>query len=262
MLRWMAPVAVARGHTSRLPLGRRAVIPANNRTFAYAPVTGFTSTASDLARFFAQLAPDAARSVLTPETRRDMTRPHWPGRDSTSGLSFGLGLACGVLCGWDYFGHIGLFQGFVTRTAVLPEPGVTVSVLTNAIDGPALPWLDAVVHILRRFHDGGAPTGENADWGGRWWSLFGAVDLVPLGSSIFAFNPVLQPPFSEASEIVLTDADHGSVVRAPAIGRFGEAAWRVRDQHGDVTAIRIGDAVFMAEEVVRATIQRDYGKSE
>ena len=182
MFRRMTKVAVARGHTARLPLGRRAVIPANNRTFAYAPVTGFTSTAADLARFFAQLAPDAARSVLTSESRRDMRRPHWHDRDSTPGLWFGQGVAGGVLSGWDYFGHIGLFQGFFTRTAVLPEPGVTVSVLTNAIDGPAQPWLDGVVHILRRFHDDGPPAGENADWAGRWWSLFGAVDLVPLGS--------------------------------------------------------------------------------
>jgi hypothetical protein len=34
---------------------------------------------------------------------------------------------------------------------VLPEQDLTISVLTNAIDGLAHPWLDGVVHILKRF---------------------------------------------------------------------------------------------------------------
>ena len=41
------PVPVARGHSAKLPLGRRMVIPGDNLTNALAPATGFVSTARD-----------------------------------------------------------------------------------------------------------------------------------------------------------------------------------------------------------------------
>ena len=61
----------ARGHTGRLPLGRRLTIPGDNPTNAIAPAAGFVSTAGDVARFFAQLSPGAERSVLSESSRRD-----------------------------------------------------------------------------------------------------------------------------------------------------------------------------------------------
>ncbi len=248
----------ARGHSAQLPLGHRLVIPGDNETDAFAPVTGFVSTAADLARFFAQLSPNAPASILSPEARREMTRAHRPDRDSLLGRAYGLGVHSGRLLGWDYFGHVGLFQGFVTRTAVLPEIGVTIAVLTNAIDGPAEPWLDAIVHILWRFHHDGAPAAEYADWLGRWWSMFGPVDFVPLGAKILAVNPAFHPPFAEASEITLTDRDHGLVTRAPGIARFAEPVWRVRNQDGAVAAIRMGDAGFVSEEALKQRLSAQY----
>src|SRR5450631_115922 len=50
-------VPFARGHTSRFPLERRLVIPGDNRTHAIAAAAGFVSTAADVARYFAHLAP-------------------------------------------------------------------------------------------------------------------------------------------------------------------------------------------------------------
>jgi CubicO group peptidase (beta-lactamase class C family) len=52
-------IPFARGHTPRLPLDRRLVIPGDNPANAIAPAAGFVSTAADVARFFAQLAPNA-----------------------------------------------------------------------------------------------------------------------------------------------------------------------------------------------------------
>ena len=46
----------ARGHTRKVPLGERCVIPGDNPTHAMASATGFAATAGDTARFFAQLA--------------------------------------------------------------------------------------------------------------------------------------------------------------------------------------------------------------
>ena len=49
--------AFARGHTGKLIVGRRLIIPGDNPTNAIAPAGGFVSTAGDTARYFAQLCP-------------------------------------------------------------------------------------------------------------------------------------------------------------------------------------------------------------
>ncbi len=51
--------AFARGHTRKVPLGERCVIPGDNPAQAMASAAGFVATAGDTARFFAQLAPKA-----------------------------------------------------------------------------------------------------------------------------------------------------------------------------------------------------------
>ena len=86
----------------------------------------------------------------------------------------------GRAAGWDWFGHGGAFQGFISRTAMLPEASLTISLVTNAIDGPAAIWVGGVAEILRRFAREGAPARRLADWTGRWWSIWRALDLVPI----------------------------------------------------------------------------------
>src|SRR5437879_545647 len=97
--------ALARGHTLRLPAGRRLVVPGDNPTNAIAPAAGFVSTAADVARFFAQLAPNAKRSLLSAGSRREMTRQHWRNPHTTLEGYYGLGIMSGIVAGWDWFGH-------------------------------------------------------------------------------------------------------------------------------------------------------------
>jgi D-alanyl-D-alanine carboxypeptidase len=245
----------ARGHTARLPVGNRRIIPGDNETFSFAPATGYVSTASDLARFYAQLSPHATSSILSIESRREMTQPHRPDHDAPVARSYGFGVLCGNIGCWDHFGHLGRFQGFISRTAVLPAVNLTVAVLTNAIDGPAPLWLDGIVHILRMFHEHGAPEADAANWTGRWWSLWGAMDFVATGSGIKVFNPAVHPPFSGASEISLTDTDRGLVTKAAAAERFGEAVVRSRDRQRAVTAVRVGGLDFVSEAAMKSVIQ-------
>jgi D-alanyl-D-alanine carboxypeptidase len=61
--------------------------------------------------------------------------------------------------------------------------------------GPAPLWFDGIVHILRVFHEHGAPEADAANWAGRWWSLWGAMDFVATGSGTKVFNPAVHPPF-------------------------------------------------------------------
>ena len=128
-------VPFARGHTGMLPAGRRFVVPGDNPTNALAPATGFVSTAADLVRFFGQLDPTARRSVLSVASRREMIRRQWSDPYASFGSHYGLGIASGRTADCDWFGHGGGFQGFITRTSVLPERGLAISILTNAIDG-------------------------------------------------------------------------------------------------------------------------------
>jgi hypothetical protein len=133
----------------------------------------------------------------------------------------------GTTAGFDWFGHAGGFQGFLTRTAHLPEIGLTLSILTNAADGPSWPWLDGAFHILRKFHQHGAPLGRARNWTGRWWTLWGAADLVAMGSKVIVADPSLGNPFMDCGEITLRGAGEGRITLAQGYASYGEKAKRV-----------------------------------
>jgi CubicO group peptidase (beta-lactamase class C family) len=57
-------VPFARGHTLRIPVGQRLVVPGDNATHAIMPAAGFVSTAADITRFFAQLAPSETQPAV------------------------------------------------------------------------------------------------------------------------------------------------------------------------------------------------------
>ena len=97
----------------------------------WTPAAGFVSTAADTARFFAQLAPNAKRSVLSASSRREMTRKQWRNPHASLEAYYGLGIMSGNTAGWDWFGHGGGFQGYISRTCVIPACEVTITVLTN-----------------------------------------------------------------------------------------------------------------------------------
>ena len=107
----------------------------------------------------------------------------------------------GTLAGWDWFGHNGAFQGYISRTCVIPACELSVTCLTNAADGMAVFWLDGVMQILRAFERRGAPKRRVRDWTGRWWGMFGAVDLVPIGNRVLAATPQLLNPFMQTMPI-------------------------------------------------------------
>jgi D-alanyl-D-alanine carboxypeptidase len=230
-------VPFARGHSAKLPLGRRVVIPGDNPTHALAPATGFVSSAADLARFFASLSPTAKKSVLDCASRREMTRRLW--RDPHSSLErwYGLGTISGTLVDWSWFGHSGGFQGTITRTVCIPAQELAVSVLTNATDGASHTWLDGTLHLLRAFARHGAPSRKTSAWSGRWWSLWGAVDLLATRERVLVANPLLANPVLDASEIEVTGRDRngtasGHVALAGGFANHGEPVRLLFDGRG------------------------------
>lgn len=248
----------ARGHSALLPLGRRVVIPGDNPTRALAPATGFVSTAADLARFYAQLAPSAKRSLLSAASRRELTRRQWRDPYSVVERWYGLGTMSGSLGDWEWFGHAGAFQGYISRTVAVPSQDLAVSILTNAIDGPAHFWLDGALHVLRAFARHGAPTRKTAAWAGRWWSAWGAFDLLPMASRVMVAMPALMHPLVDATEIEPTGAGRGRVAQASGLGSFGEPARLVRTRGGKVTEVWIGAARLRPEARVAREMARRY----
>lgn len=251
----------ARGHSRLAPVGRRVVIPGDNPTHAMASATGLVATAADTARFFAQLAPNAKKSVLSVASRREMTRGQWRIPQDAEEAHYGLALMSGKTAGWDWFGHSGGFQGYISRTSVIPSCDVTVSVLTNSVDGWAAPWLNGVKHILRAFSTHGAPAKRVSDWTGRWWTIWTATDLVPLGDHVFTANPYLINPFLDGAQIEVTGRDSGRLVKAPGYASHGETARRIRSKSGKVTDIWLGGMHLRPAEVVGADMARKYPKA-
>jgi CubicO group peptidase (beta-lactamase class C family) len=250
---------LARGHSGKLPLARRVIFPGDASTSALAAATGFVSTAGDLARFFAQLAPTARKGVLSAASRREMVRPQWHEEHSSLNRDYGLGIISGELGDWRWFGHSGGFQGYITRTATLLGQDLTVSVLTNAADGMAHPWLDGVVHILRRFAAEGAPTRRTSGWTGRWWSVWGAFDLLPVGDKVLVASPALLNPVLDASELKITGRDSGDIALAGSFANHGEKVRRVRDGRGKVSEFWLAGGKLVSERKLAAEMERRYG---
>lgn len=252
-----APIAprtpFALGHSTRLPLGRRVVVPSRMSTNALAAATGFVSTAGDLARFFASLAPQARRSLLSAEARREMTRRHWRDPQLAVDRGYGLGLMNGTQAGWDWFGHGGAFPGTLSRTVTLPALELTLSILTNASDGPAQLWIDGAMHLLQGFARYGAPTRRSAAWTGRWWALGGPVDLLPVRDRVLVANPAAAHPLLDASEIVpgrkgRDGALQGTIAQAVGVGSHGEPARIEFDARGRAKAFWLGGTKLLAEK--------------
>ena len=252
---------LAQGHSGKALLGRRLVFPGDKCTHALAPATGFVSTAADLVRFFGQLAPSAEQSVLSVEGRREMSRPQWKDPWSPADIGYGLGTMSGRFDGWDWFGHGGGFQGYLTRTATIPAAHLTLSCLTNAADGPSTPWQDGIMAILKRFHDTGAPAADLADWTGRWWSVWGASDLVPVGDKVLIAAPGLANPVLKASEVAVTGPGEGRITEAGGFGNFGEPVRLIRGDDGQVAAVQVAGTRMVREADLAAELTGRYERA-
>lgn len=262
-----AAAPFAQGHSAKWPLGRRVGIPGSNPTQVLAAATGFVSTAADLARFYASLAPEAEQSVLSPAGRRELVRRQWRDPYGTVERWYGLGTISGGTPGggpeWDHFGHTGGFQGTLTRTVCVPAQGLTISILTNAADGLAGVWVDGALQILRTAALHGAPTARTAPWLGRWWSLWGASDLLPLGDRVFVANPGLTNPLLDAPQIepaARTDGAtrHGRFVLAGGFASHGETARLEHGARGRASALWLGGTRLQTEAQAAKELARRY----
>ena len=179
-----------------------------------------------------------------------MTHAQWRNPDSAIEIHYGLGTMSGGKGDWWWFGHHGGFQGFISRTVVVPAHDLAIAIVTNAIDGQAVLWVAGMLQVLATFARHGVPSERTRDWTGRWWTIWGVTDLVPMGDKVLAANPGLPFPFADASEIAVASAEHGTVAKATGFENHGEPVERIRDVAGRFHELRLGNTTLVPEERV------------
>jgi D-alanyl-D-alanine carboxypeptidase len=189
-----------------------------------------------------------------------MSRPQWRDQYSAVERRYGLGIISGSVDGWDWFGHSGGFQGYITRSSVVPAKDLAISVLTNAADGPPELWLEGALAILKRFEADGPPNFDAAGWSGRWWSVWGPSDLVPVGGKVVLAAPGLANPFGKASEAAVEGRDTARIVEASGFAAYGEPVRLVRGEDGQVTSVWIGSGELFPEAALKEELLGRYGR--
>src|SRR5262249_18595816 len=137
---------------------------------------------------------------------------------------------------------------------------VTISVLTNALDGWAGSWSDGIVNIMQAFARHGAPSRRVKSWDGRWWSMWGATDLVPMGDKVIVVGPGLASPFTDASEVTVPGPTAGGVALASGYANQGERVQRVRATSGRITEVWLGSSRLLPAARVAREMERRYGR--
>ncbi|MET1034519.1 MAG: serine hydrolase domain-containing protein [Arthrobacter sp.] len=239
------------------PYGLEQRVPIDHiDTGALAAATGFYSTATDMVSFFSAHLPSAplpsghppaapggggTGALLSEAGKRRMRR-----RVEESGVpghAYGLGLILQEVHGSATLGHSGGYPGHNTRTWAVPDTGVVLSVLTNAVDGPAAAWgeaLFALAGLAAREAPAsyaGASREELRRFEGRFSGLWGTQDIVELGGMLYAIPLVggLEP-----EHLVPLERVDGTTLRSVdpnGFGGYGETL-RFEFDDGGAAAVR------------------------
>ena len=164
---------------------------------------------------------------------------------------YGLGTILSAPGPKEWAGYTGSLQGFVSRTSRYAASGYTITVLTNAQDGFSWVWADGIESILEAFKTHGAPGRKEAAWTGRWWSTWGAVDLVPMGQLVQIVNPAMFPPLDGTTgQAVVTGKDKGLISRTSGYNSPGQGVRMVRNGRGKVVEVWIAAGKWMSREAI------------
>lgn len=83
------------------------------------------------------------------------------------------------------------------------------------------------------------PTARTAAWTGRWWSLWGAFDLLPMATKVLVATPSLANPVLDATQIEPSarQPGMGRIALAGSFASHGEAARLELDAKGQAGAL-------------------------
>lgn len=233
------------GHSGIVTSHARSALP-NPSSNDLRAATGFTSTAAELARF-AHAHVLGNEELVSDHAKALMQQRLWNYRDRTDReVAYGLGTMVSTIGGRNWIGHGGSWLGQSTRTIVEPSLGIVITVLTNAIDGPADELASGIAGLLlasQQRHASslsltGAPTlptgsGTSAPtrtarrvdptrFMGRFASEWAIIDIVALGDRLLAISPQAVDPIATATELTVIDEKTLRMPLENSIGPSGE----------------------------------------
>lgn len=262
----------AGGHSGVTSRSDRQVIP-HVDTHSMAAATGFYSTAEDLVRF-ASAHMFGDDRLISDRSKNEMQRPIWSGFSPGAPLDgYGYGTIIHHYDGRKTVGHAGGYPGHITRTFWDPAEGLAISVLTNAVDGPAEELAAGVLRILEKSREvpsrlpltsgltdsaaipaPAAPAAEidPHSFTGRFAALWGVTDVCLLGGKLYASTPEAPAPLTQSSELAMVDANTLRIMTGSPYGSVGEHFRYERDADGAIVSVFTGGMRAWPIEVYRS----------
>ena len=250
----------AGGHSGLTSWTERQVIPHVN-TQAMAAATGFYSTAEDMVQFASGHFFGDTR-LISDRAKNEMQRPIWVGQNPDAPQDgYGYGTTIQHYNGHRMVGHAGGYPGHITRTMWDPNEGLAISVLTNAVDGPAEELAAGILKILNKaravppklplssglVNSAAIPTPaapdtviDPASFTGRFAALWGVTDVYLLGGKLFASSPAEPSPIGQASELAIIDENTLRITNGSPYASVGERFRYERDADGKIISLFTG----------------------
>ena len=245
---------LATGYTAR-SLGPRVPVE-HVDTGALAAATGFWATAADLTAWFSAQLPGDTR-LLSDDAKRAMHRQEWAVDDG----GYGLGTVIARIGGRELAGHSGGYPGHITRSLLDPGYRIAVSVLTNAVDGPAAELAAAFFTVLALALDRGAdvpPVPDGVDpqrFAGRFATLWGAADVAAFGDRLLLLGTDQDDPADHAEPLAVVDAGTLRFTGRSGYGSPGEPVPYTFAADGSVSTVRLGSGnTYVPLSTWRATV--------
>lgn len=223
-------------------------------TVAQAAATGYWGNAETVSGWLSAHALGTG-VFLTDDTKRLMQRRE--SQITKTGVTrwYGLGWIQRDIGERHVIGHSGGFPGHITQTWGDPVTGLSVSVLTNRIGGPASDLASGLLGLLDKVaRIAGDAAGVDAapDLAGTYRSVWGDVSLIPLPGVVLQTTPATIDP---ASAAVVMTPDANGALRAAAEDGFadaGEVMQIERDASGAVSAVTITGISFWRPDLFTA----------
>lgn len=240
---WADEFASGHGRAQAPSSAREVLRPI--QTGAMAPATGFCSTAEDLTAFGGVHFLGGDDDVIGDVSRRRMQHPLSDIQRPDGTGHYGLGTQIADVGGRRVIGHSGGFPGYITRTWVDPGERMALSVLTNAIDGPADPLASGILKLVELATSPRRPWQAASDaatldaYTGRFESLWGVVDVVRLGDRLVAIDPDVADPAGGLEELTVRGPDELDVERRDSYRSAGEPLVFERGTDGHADTVRI-----------------------
>ena len=144
---------------------------------------------------------------------------------------------------------------------------MVVSVLTNAIDGPAdllarglFGLLDLALGAPDRAQRP-APAGDLRRFAGRFANLWGVTDVALLGGRLVLLHPSSPDPTEGHLELTREDTDTLRLESVAGFGAAGETVKYERGSDGAATRVRIGGISCWPVETFREQRARQVGQA-